>query len=164
MTLHSLIFIWTSESDRIFTETLGISFPSTIKRHVKTSSDPLQSNLTDNPNSLNTLRVEEVVLPHRYGGYLLIHRYPGVIKWRRLEDDPEGSHEASDGEEPEEEAIQDHGHELPVFHHLRTRDDLINVGILSCEKYLVGCCTSVHCLVDENITSIQGGKKMFNNV
>ena len=44
-----------------------------------------------------------------------------VVERRRLEDYARGPHHHRQGEDPEEQTVQHHGHELPVLFHLYTR-------------------------------------------
>lgn len=55
---------------------------------------------------------------------LLIHWNPGVVQRRCLENDPASSTDTSQRENPQEETIQDHRNELPVFHHLKVSKQL----------------------------------------
>lgn len=69
----------------------------------------------------------------RYLAELLIHRNSGVVERWRLEDYAAGASDAGQGEYPEEEAVQDHGNEFPVFHNLKR----IKKGISSLPLILV---------------------------
>ena len=55
------------------------------------------------------------------GRSLFVERFSGVIKSRRLDDDPEGADDTGGREDPEEKTIKDHRDELPVLFHLTTQ-------------------------------------------
>lgn len=63
---------------------------------------------------------------------LLVHRDSGVVQRWCLEDDATGASDAGQGEDPEEEAVQDHRDEFPVFHDLDNASIKIRVSIYGC--------------------------------
>lgn len=59
-------------------------------------------------------------------GELLVNRYARVVERRCLEDDAAGASNAGQCEDPEEEAVQDHRHVLPIFDDLRKSHRFVN--------------------------------------
>lgn len=51
----------------------------------------------------------------------LVHWFSGIVQRRSLEDYSASTTDASQREHPQEEPIQNHGHELPIFYYLEIR-------------------------------------------
>ena len=50
---------------------------------------------------------------------LFVDGYPWVVEGGGPHDDPDGAHQASGREHPQEKPVQHHGDELPVLDHLQ---------------------------------------------
>jgi hypothetical protein len=48
-----------------------------------------------------------------------INRFPHIVQTGSSEYDEGCAHQAGQGEEPQEEPVQHHGHVLPILHHLK---------------------------------------------
>ena len=64
------------------------------------------------------------------GGFYRCEGLAVIVQSRRLEDDAERAHETRRGEDPKEQAVQHHGHVLPVFDNLEKRVANVNVSVI----------------------------------
>ena len=59
-----------------------------------------------------------------------INRFPHIVQTGSSENDKGCAHQAGEGEEPQKEPVQHHGHVLPILHHL----EMMNISVFPSHK------------------------------